>query len=131
MAARSPNVSFSRAVELLNAGDVAQAEQICRDLVARNRRDHRALAVLGQIATMTSRHDEAAKLLGQCVSLAPRDVGLLLEGRNDSLIIKHSAGEDNLIAELSIAYHLGEIVFCDGVGKASGNYLQRYAFLLG
>jgi tetratricopeptide (TPR) repeat protein len=75
LAARSPNVSFSRAVELLNAGDVARAEQICRDLLARNRRDHQALAVLGQIATMTSRPDEAAKLLGQCVTLAPRDVG--------------------------------------------------------
>jgi tetratricopeptide (TPR) repeat protein len=75
LAAFAPNVSFGRAVELLNAGDLAGAERVCRDLVARNRRDHRVVAVLGQIATATSRHDEAVKLLGQCVSLAPREIG--------------------------------------------------------
>ncbi|MHC4142926.1 MAG: hypothetical protein ACYSUF_14050, partial [Planctomycetota bacterium] len=59
----------------MNAGDLVQAERVCRDLVARNRKDHRVVAVLGQIATATSRHDEAVKLLGQCVSLAPREIG--------------------------------------------------------
>jgi tetratricopeptide (TPR) repeat protein len=66
---------LGRAVELLNTGDVAQAEQICRDLLARNKRDHRAAAVLGQITTMTGRHDEAAELLGRCVKLVPREIG--------------------------------------------------------
>ncbi|MHC4421721.1 MAG: hypothetical protein ACYS1E_14125, partial [Planctomycetota bacterium] len=71
MAALSSSAAFSRAVELLNAGDVVRAEQVCRDILARNRKDHRVLAVLGQIATMTSRHDEAVNLLGQCVAVAP------------------------------------------------------------
>jgi tetratricopeptide (TPR) repeat protein len=75
LAAFAPNVSFNRAVELLNAGDVVQAGQVCRDILARNHKDHRAVAVLGQIATMTSRHDEAVRLLSQCVSLAPREIG--------------------------------------------------------
>ena len=94
MAALAPNASFNRAVELLNAGDLMQAEQICRELMARHRRDHRVVAVLGQIATATSRHDEAVRLLDRCVSLAPREISyhvllaeaLATQGRpNDAL----------------------------------------------
>jgi tetratricopeptide (TPR) repeat protein len=97
MAAFAPNVSFNRAVELLNAGDLMQAEQICRGLMARHRRDHRVVAVLGQIATATSRHDEAVELLGRCVSLAPREIGyhvllaeaLATQGRPDDALSRY------------------------------------------
>jgi tetratricopeptide (TPR) repeat protein len=53
--------------------------------------------VLGQIATATSRHDEAVKLLGQCVSLAPREIGyhvllaeaLATQGRPDDALSRY------------------------------------------
>ena len=88
---------FSRAVKLLNAGDLVGAEQVCRDLMARNRKDHRVAAVLGQIATATSRHDEAVRLLGQCVSLAPREIdyhvllaeALATQGRPDDALARY------------------------------------------
>ncbi|MHC4210431.1 MAG: tetratricopeptide repeat-containing sulfotransferase family protein [Planctomycetota bacterium] len=97
MAALSSSAAFSRAVELLNAGDVVRAEQVCRDILARNRKDHRVLAVLGQIATMTSRHDEAVNLLGQCVAVAPREIGyhillaeaLATQGRHDEALSRY------------------------------------------
>ena len=56
---------------------------------------------------------------------------LLAEGGDNSFIMKDSASEDNLAAELSVAQYLREIVFGDGVGQAGSNYLQRHAFLLG
>ncbi|MHC4081337.1 MAG: tetratricopeptide repeat-containing sulfotransferase family protein [Planctomycetota bacterium] len=81
----------------MNAGDLVQAEQVCRELLARNRKDHRVVAVLGQIATATSRHDEAVKLLVQSVTLAPREISyhvllaeaLATQGRPDEALSRY------------------------------------------
>ncbi len=62
---------LSQAVSLLNAGRVVEAQQLCREILSGNRREHGAAAILGQISSMQSRHQEAVSLLSGCVKLAP------------------------------------------------------------
>jgi tetratricopeptide (TPR) repeat protein len=72
--ARSTTNALNEAVRCLHAGDVQQAERVCRQILARDKQNPHAMAVLGQIATMGSRHEEAVRLLTRSVSLAPRQV---------------------------------------------------------
>ena len=74
MAAADTNALLTRAVNLLHAGEIHHAQQLCRQVHAANRKDHRATAILGQIATMQGRHQEAVNLLKQCVRLAPAEI---------------------------------------------------------
>ena len=74
MDAAETNALLTRAVNLLHAGEIHLAQQLCCQVHAANRKDHRAAAVLGQIATMQSRHQEAVRLLTQCVKLAPAEI---------------------------------------------------------
>ena len=69
-----PSVPLSQAIRHLNAGRVAEAHRLCSEVVQRHRNNHQALAILGQIASMSSRHQEAARLLSRCVSLAPAEI---------------------------------------------------------
>ena len=74
MAIRDAETTLAQAVSLLSAGRVVEAQGLARQVLAANRRDHRAAAVLGQIATMLSRHQEAVTLLTGCVKLAPAEI---------------------------------------------------------
>ncbi len=74
MADVSRNATFAQAMNCLNAGDVANAERLCHQMLAAGKKEHRATALLGHIATITSRYDEAVALLTECVTQAPREV---------------------------------------------------------
>jgi len=74
MAVRDADTALSEAVSLLSAGRIIEAQELSRQVLAANRRDHRAAAILGQIATMRSRHQEAVTLLSGCVKLAPAEI---------------------------------------------------------
>lgn len=74
MAATDANALLRRAVNLLHAGEIHESQRLCRQVYAADRNDHRAAAILGQIATMQSRHQEAVSLLSRCVKLAPREI---------------------------------------------------------
>ncbi len=65
---------MAEAVRLLNAGRVAEAELVCQQVVARQKKNHQALAILGQIASMGSRHQEASQLFTRAVALAPAEI---------------------------------------------------------
>ncbi len=66
--------TLAQAARLLHAGDIHEAERLCHQILAGNRRDHQATAILGQIATMKSRHQEAVSLLSRCITLAPGEI---------------------------------------------------------
>ena len=68
------DTALAQALSLLNAGRLVEARRLCEDILAGNRRDHRAAAILGQIATIQSRHQEAVSLLSRCVKLAPAEI---------------------------------------------------------
>jgi tetratricopeptide (TPR) repeat protein len=68
------NLALTRAVQSLQTGQLHQAEAICRQVLAERRGEHLALAILGQIETMRSRHDEALRHLERAVAIAPREV---------------------------------------------------------
>lgn len=74
MAVPDPDAALARAVGLLNGGRVVEARRICREVLDGNRRDHRAAAILGRIASMQGRHQEAVSLLSHCVKLAPGEI---------------------------------------------------------
>ncbi|MEE8459661.1 MAG: sulfotransferase, partial [Phycisphaerales bacterium] len=74
MADRNADTALAQAVSLLNAGRVVEAQGVSRQILAANRRDHRAAAILGQIATILSRHQEAVTLLTGCVKMAPAEI---------------------------------------------------------
>lgn len=74
MAVHDADTVLAQAVSLLRAGRVIEAQELSRQVLAANRRDHRAAAILGQIATMLSRHQEAVTLLSGCVKLAPAEI---------------------------------------------------------
>ncbi len=74
MGVHNADTALARAVTLLRAGRVIEAQELSRQVLAANRRDHRAAAILGRIATMLSRHQEAVTLLSGCVKLAPAEI---------------------------------------------------------
>jgi tetratricopeptide (TPR) repeat protein len=68
------NNPVAQAIRHLRAGQIQKAEGLCRQILTREKKNAQAMAVLGQIATMQSRFDEAASLLSKCITLAPREV---------------------------------------------------------
>ena len=51
MASPDPTVLLNQAIRRLEAADVAGAQQLVRQVLAADRRNHQASAILGQIAT--------------------------------------------------------------------------------
>lgn len=90
---------LTQAVGRLAAGDVPGAERCCRQVLAADRRDHQAAAILGRIATMTGRHREAVRLLSGCVARAPRRIdyhvllaeALATQGRHEEALTRYGA----------------------------------------
>ena len=68
------NVLLAQAIRSLQAGQVGEAEQLCRLILEGSRKNHQALAILGQITTARGRFDEARDLLTRAVTLAPREI---------------------------------------------------------
>ncbi len=76
--------AFEEAVQLVNSGDVARAEQVCREVLERHPRDVNLLALLGAILIKQRRLVEAEAALCRAIELAPtfakprEDLGFLL-----------------------------------------------------
>ncbi len=122
---------LQRAVARLRAGDVQQAEGLCRAALAADRRNHQAAALLGQIATMTGRNQEALKLLERCVSQAPSEAdyhvllaeALVTAGRSEDALARYDrvlklragyppavAGQANTLIRLGQAARAREVL---------------------
>ncbi len=88
---------LAQAVEHLNAGRIQQAEATCRRLLTEKGKNHLATAILGQIATMQGKYDDAIEHLTRSISLAPREIDyrvLLAEtltscGRHDDALSQY------------------------------------------
>jgi tetratricopeptide (TPR) repeat protein len=89
--------SLSRAVELFRAGDIAEAEAVLRRILPGDPRNADALHLLGLLAHHAGRSAVAADLIGNAVSINPRQpdyqinhgVALAAAGRIDEAIIAY------------------------------------------
>ena len=79
---------LNEAIQLINAGQAAQAEALCRDAVNRNPRDVNMVALLGATLLKSRKIPEAEKFLRDAIELAPNfakpheDLGILLLEQN-------------------------------------------------
>jgi predicted O-linked N-acetylglucosamine transferase (SPINDLY family) len=72
-AAASPPSSLQQAWALFARGERAQAESLCRAVLARNPLDPGAMSLLGILQAQSGRTAEAAELLGRVTELTPAD----------------------------------------------------------
>jgi tetratricopeptide (TPR) repeat protein len=73
MAFPGSQATFEQAASYFRAGDLEQAEAICKQLLKRNKRDADALQLRGAIAVSRRDYDEAAKHYARCVTIMPRE----------------------------------------------------------
>ena len=84
----SSRASFSRAIDLIGRGELAEAEALCRAAVERSPGDVNMLGLLGALLMKTRRHDEAEQWLRRTIDHAPafakphEDLGHLLVERD-------------------------------------------------
>jgi tetratricopeptide (TPR) repeat protein len=67
------HATFDQAASFFRAGDLEQAEAICRQLLKRNKRDADALQLRGTIALRRQDFTEAAKQYARCLTIKPRE----------------------------------------------------------
>ena len=80
-------LDISQAARLFEAGNLAEAERLCRRLLKRNRNDVQAQQMLGSIAMARGTYEDAAQHYGRCVRLSPRIAGLhFLYGKACSML---------------------------------------------
>lgn len=99
MPAASPPArpAFDAALQHYQAGRLAQAELLCREVLAAEPSHDNSLNLLGVIAFQTGRHDMALKLIGDAIAIAPDKVffhtnlgNMLLEvGRPEEALACH------------------------------------------
>ena len=63
--------AIKKAWNLANKGKFAEADKICRDIIAVNDRFHPAFHLLGQLAAHANRNDIAVPMLRRAASLNP------------------------------------------------------------
>jgi len=68
------SVVLAQALRHVKAGHPDQAEPLCRQALRANKKDVQAIGLLGQIAIMKGRFDEAVKHLQKCVALSPKQL---------------------------------------------------------
>lgn len=73
MADLKSNLLYQQAKRCVAARNFAHAEDLCRKLLRRNKRDHNALQILGSCAYAGGLYDKAAKYFKQCVALCPHN----------------------------------------------------------
>jgi len=73
MAFPGPHATFEQAASFVRAGDLEQAEAICKQLLKRNKRDADAYQLRGTIAMKRQDHAEAAKHYARCLTIKPRE----------------------------------------------------------
>jgi len=84
----APRATFDEAIALINAGNLAGADALCRAALQTYPRDVNMLALLGALLIKMNRAEEAATTLRQAIALAPtfakphEDLGRLLVQQN-------------------------------------------------
>ena len=74
---QTPAAAFGEAIELVNTGQINQAESICRAELDKNPRDINMLGLLGAVLVKTCRFDEAEATLQETIRLAPTFASML------------------------------------------------------
>jgi tetratricopeptide (TPR) repeat protein len=70
-ARRAATLELVQAANALTAGDLALAEQLCRNVLKRDRRNVAAMRLLGDVGVQFGRFEEAEVLFTLCLELAP------------------------------------------------------------
>ena len=87
MARSQTSPDASHAARCLQAGNLDEAERICRRLLKRNKKDVNAAQVLGSVALARGKYEDAAGQFRTCVRLSPRIAGLrFLYGKACSML---------------------------------------------
>jgi tetratricopeptide (TPR) repeat protein len=73
MAFLEKHATFDQAASFFRAGDIEQAEAICKQLLKRNKRDADALQLRGTIALKRRDYAEASKHYARCLAIKPRE----------------------------------------------------------
>ncbi|MHC4304057.1 MAG: tetratricopeptide repeat-containing sulfotransferase family protein [Planctomycetota bacterium] len=73
MAFLGAHATFEQAASFYRAGDLEQAEAICKQLLKRNKRDADALQLRGAIALKRRDYAEASKHYARCVAIKPKE----------------------------------------------------------
>ncbi|MHC4769614.1 MAG: tetratricopeptide repeat-containing sulfotransferase family protein [Planctomycetota bacterium] len=103
MAFLGPHATFEQAASFYRAGDIEQAEAICRQLLKRNKRDADALQLRGAIALKRRDYDEASKHYARCVAIKPAEAHFhFLAGRVAALQGRHAEAVRKLDRALQI-----------------------------
>src|SRR5271165_4150218 len=80
------NQLFASAVQRMQAGDLAEAERLCRTILSTEPNDAASIHLLGFVAYKSGRLDAAIDLIGQAIALDDRNpdchfnIGLALLG---------------------------------------------------
>ena len=121
----APKALFDEALELINAGDPAAAEKLCREAVERNPKDINMSGLLGAVLIKRRRLDEAEQVLKQTIALAPtfakahEDLGYaLLEQERYEEAVEVLQKAARLDPKLDAAhFNLGKALASTGRGK--------------
>jgi tetratricopeptide (TPR) repeat protein len=103
MAFLEPHATFAQAASFFRAGDLEQAEAICRQLLKRNKRDADALQMRGTIALRRRDYAEAAKHYARCLAIKPKEPHFhFLVGRVAALQGRHAEARRKLDRALQL-----------------------------
>ncbi|MHC4775524.1 MAG: tetratricopeptide repeat protein, partial [Planctomycetota bacterium] len=73
MAFLEQHATFDQAASFLRAGDLEQAEAICKQLLKRDKRDADALQLRGTISLKRRDYAGASKHYARCLAIKPRE----------------------------------------------------------
>jgi tetratricopeptide (TPR) repeat protein len=125
--------TISEAIELINTGQIDQAEAFCRDAIERNPQDVNITALLGATLLKSRQLDEAEKFLRVAIQLAPsfakphEDLGrLLVEQRRAEEAVELLRTATRLDPSLEVAhFNLGKALVMLGKGKEADEAFEK------
>lgn len=124
---------FSEILELINRGEPARAEAVCKDAVAKSPNDVNMTGLLGAILIKMKKYDEAETWLRKTIELAPtfakphEDLGQLLLALNrpdEAIEVLQKA--TRLDPSLELAHlNLGKALAATGRGKEADEAFEK------
>jgi len=128
----APKAKFEEVIRLINIGDVANAESLCRAAVEQNPRDINMLGLLGAVLIKMNRLEEAEKHLRRTIRLAPtfakphEDLGhLLLQTKQPHDAVKFLRKAIRLDPKQESAHFtLGKALAAIGEGKEADDAFE-------
>ena len=124
---------FSEVLELINLGQLAKADRICRDAIKHNPNDVNMLGLLGAVLTKMNNFEDAEKYLRMTIDLAPtfakphEDLGhVLLEMKRPNEAIEVLKKATRLDPKLDLAFlNLGKALAAVGKGKEADEAFEK------